>query len=92
MGKNEDAQQLFTKVAGSLGLKDSPLERLVYFCLEALRLRSKSCFQELFLSFENSLKRDPEIEKLLRKIGSTQLGLADASSFSLFSMLEGMFK
>ena len=92
MGKNEDAYQFFTGSAGSLGLKDSPFERLVYFCLEALRLRSQSCFQELFQSFENSLKRDPEIEKLLRKVGSTQLGLPDASSFSLFGMLEGMFK
>lgn len=92
MGKNEDAVKILADFSEFFGPKNSPFEKLLLFCFEAIRLRSQSCFQELFKSFENSLKRDAEVEKLLRKVGNAQLGIADASSFSLFGMLEGMFK
>jgi hypothetical protein len=50
------------------------------------------CFNEIFESFANSIKRDPEFEKLIQKIGQTYLGISYNSGFDLMGMMEGLLK
>lgn len=87
MGRADDARRFFDDLREASPLKGSPLGRLLECCFEALRLRSQRCFQELAPAFARPLARDPELPRLLRRVGSAHLGLPDDTGFSLMSML-----
>lgn len=54
-------------------------------------MKNKEIFEIAKESFQNSLKRDPEFEKLISKIGYGYFGIPEREGFNLMSMMSSMF-
>ena len=90
--KIEEAFDIFNDYKSSAYLNQSLLSRLLHFVFESIRHKNQEAFNQIFESFERSLARDPEFEKILKKIGTAYLGIAFEGGFSIMSLVEGLFK
>lgn len=92
MGKADEAYVVFQAYKSSPFLEKSLLSKLLFFVFESIRIRNQECFSQIFDSFDNTLKRDPEFDKLLKKVGNSYLGINYSSGFNIMSMVESLFK
>jgi hypothetical protein len=92
MGKADEGYVIFQAYKSSPFLEKSPLSKLLFFVFESIRIRNQECFSQIFDSFENTLKRDAEFEKLLKKVGNFYLGINYSAGFNIMSMVESLFK
>lgn len=92
MGKADEAYVVFQAYKSSPFLEKSLLSKLLFFVFESIRIRNQECFSQIFDSFDNTLKRDPEFDKLLKKVGISYLGINYSSGFNIMSMVESLFK
>jgi hypothetical protein len=92
LDRADEAFVVFQAYKTSPFLERSLLAKLLYFVFESIRIRNQECFSQIFDSFEHSIKRDPEFEKLLKKVGNSYLGINYSSGFNIMSMVESLFK
>ena len=71
--------------------KESLLCKMLEFLFESLLQKNKEVFEKLMGSCENCMRRDEDIGKCLKMIGSQYFGIQDSGSFNLMSMMGSMF-
>ena len=91
MKKLEEAYDIYAHYKHSGYLEeDSLCSELLFHVFEALRLNDEEIFKAILDAFKNTLKRDNDIEKVAKKIGSMYFGISDGSGGDMLSMLSGM--
>lgn len=70
--------------------EDSLCSELLFHVFESLRLKDDEIFKAVMDTFNNTLARDPDIEKIVKKIGSIYFGISDGSGMDIMSMLGSM--
>ncbi len=88
--KTAEAFYLFKDFENDPILKNSLLKELLTILFESLRLRSQIIFQEILESFANTIGRDQELEKILKKIGTSHLGMKFQGSFDIMNMMSNL--
>ena len=71
--------------------EDSLSSELLFHLFESLRLKDSDLFKTITDTFQNTLKRDPDIGKIVRKIGSIYFGISDGSGMDMLNILGSMF-
>ena len=90
--KLEEAYDVFSRYKNSAYLEeDSLCSELLFHVFEALRLKDEEVYKAVVDAFANTLRRDPDIEKLAKKIGAMYFGISDGSGVDMLSMLGSMF-
>lgn len=92
LGKADEGYVLYNSYKGTPFLAKSLLNKLLFIVFESIRIKSKECYNQIFESFQKSLQRDPEFDKLLKKIGSLYLGIEYCSGFNIMNMMESFLK
>ena len=89
--KLEEAYDIYVHYKNSDYLEeDSLCSELLFHIFESLRLKDEEVFKAVIDSFQNTLKRDGDIEKIVKKIGSIYFGITDGSGVDMLSMLGSM--
>ena len=92
MKRLEEAYDVYSYYKHSAYLEeDSLCSELLFYVFEALRLKDEEIFKAIVETFANTLRRDPDIEKIVKKIGSMYFGISDGSGMDMISMLGSMF-
>jgi hypothetical protein len=55
-----------------------------------LRLKDSDIFKAVTETFQNTIRRDPDIEKIVKKIGFMCFGINDGNGIDMMSMLSSM--
>lgn len=71
--------------------KNTLLLNFIKFVFKAIQNKSKELFETALEVFQNSIKRDPEFEKLLSKIGFGYFGIQEKQNFNLMNMMGNLF-
>ena len=91
MKKLEEAYDIYAYYKRSQFLEeDSLCSELMFHIFESLRLKDDEIFKAVVDTFKNTLARDSDIEKIVKKIGSMYFGISDGSGMDMMSMLGSM--
>ena len=91
LNKTAQSYSFVMDFAQDKAFEQSLLLNFLKYLFKAIQFKSKELFDITRETFENSLKRDPEFEKLLSKIGSGYFGIQEKQNFNLMSMMGSLF-
>lgn len=57
---------------------------------KSLKLKNAELFKELMDTFENTIKRDSDLDKALKRIGKGYLGIEFSGNNGIFEILDGL--
>jgi len=71
--RKKDAEQLFNFFTEEAYLDESLLAKMIKYTIKSIDMNSVEIFERLTSTYQKSLKRDPELQVLLEKIGEMYL-------------------
>jgi len=92
MKRLEEAYDIYSHYKNTSYLEEDTLcSELLFHIFESMRLKDGEIFKAVVSTFQNTIKRDPDIEKIVKKVGSMYFGINDGSGVDMLSMLSSMF-
>ena len=90
LNKSEEAFEIYRVSLQNNWYGNDLLKELVDLIFKSLKLKDEEIFKQLMESFKNTINRDKDIFKAIRKIGKGYLNINFNETGGIFDMLEGI--